>query len=385
MSQPTYNIGMVGYKFMGRAHGHAYIDIPAFFPDVPRPVRKVICGRDRHGLEKAAAEFGWERATTDWRELVNSPDVDIVDICAPGHLHSEVALAAARAGKHVICEKPLANSVDEAKDMCLAVETAGVKHCVIFNYRYLPAVQLAKRIIQSGGLGRIFHVRAQFLQDWIIDPEFPIVWRLRSEEAGSGALGDLGAHLIDLSRFLVGEFQSVASAQETFIRRRPLAATSSGLVGMGLRTERGDVTVDDAVVFLARLSGGVLGVFEASRLAAGHRCTNAFEINGSLGSVRFDFERMNELQVYLVGDPADLQGFRTINCNDAAHPYAGRWWPAGHGIGYEVGFVHQIADFLSGLAGAESQAPTFHDGLRCQEVLDAVARSAGSSVWTNVV
>jgi predicted dehydrogenase len=372
---------MVGYKFMGRAHSHAYRDIPMFFPDAPKPVLQVIAGRDEAAVAQAGEQLGAARATSDWRELIGSSDVDIVDVVTPGSSHHDIAIAAAQAGKHVLCEKPLANTLEEARDMLAAVTDAGVKHMVIFNYRYAPAVQLARRLIADGRIGRIYHFRAQFLQDWILDPEFPLVWRLRKDEAGSGALGDLGAHLIDMARFLVGDFHEVAGMTETFIKERPLPEASGGLSARGGAGERGQVTVDDACLFLARLGDGVLGSFEATRFAPGHRCTNAFEINGSKGSVRFDFERMNELQVYFTDDGPDVQGFRTINVNDAAHPYAGRWWPAGHGIGYDVTFVHQIVDFMESIAADREASPNFADGVRVQEVLEAVERSAAEKAW----
>jgi len=378
-------VGLVGYKFMGKAHSHAYRDIPMFFPDCPRPVVKAICGRDAQAVAEAAPVLGAERSLTDWRELMGAEDVDLVDIAAPGDAHHEIAIAAAEAGKHVLCEKPLANSLAEARAMLAAVERAKVQHMVIFNYRYVPAVQLARRLISDGRLGRVYHMRAQFLQDWIVDPGFPLVWRLRKEVAGSGSLGDLGAHLIDMARFLVGEFTDVVAATETFIKERPLPTESGGLSASGNpSTGRGEVTVDDASIFLAHLEGGVLGTFEATRFAPGHRCTNAFEVNGSKGSVRFDFERMNELQVYFTEDGADTQGFRLINVNDSAHPYAGRWWPAGHGTGYDVTFVHQIVDFLEAIDSGNTAAPTFVDGVRCQEVLEAVSLSAANRTWVTV-
>jgi predicted dehydrogenase len=381
----SYRIGMVGYKFMGRAHSHAYRDIPMFFPDAPRPILHAVCGREAGPLATAAEVFGVPTFTTDWRELVEADDIDVVDIAAPGDTHHDIAIGAANAGKHVLCEKPLANNLAEAREMLAAVEAAGVNHMVIFNYRYLPAVQLARRIISDGRLGRVYHLRATCLQDWIVDPEFPLVWRLQKDAAGSGALGDLGAHLVDLARFLVGEFIDVTAATQTFVKDRPLPNEASGLSATGGSSgERGEVTVDDAVVFLAHLEGGALGTFEATRFAPGHRATNAFEINGSKGSVRFDFERMNELEVYFTGDPDDVQGFRLINANDAAQPYAGRWWPPGHGIGYDVTFIHQIVDFLTAVEAGKPTAPSFVDGVRCQEVLEAVERSAENRVWVKI-
>ena len=256
----TYRFGMVGYKFMGRAHSHAYRDIPMFFPDAPRPVLGAIAGRNEAALNAAADVFEVPLRFTDWREMVRSPEVDVVDVAAPGDAHHEIAIAAAEAGKHVICEKPLANTLAQARAMLAAVEKAGVRHGVIFNYRFLPAVQLAQQMIASGRIGRVYHVRAQFLQDWILDPEFPLVWRLKKETAGSGALGDLGAHIIDMARFLVGEFEEVSGAMETFIKERPVPAEEGSLGATGETSgERGEVTVDDAVVFIARLAGAYSG------------------------------------------------------------------------------------------------------------------------------
>ncbi len=374
---------MVGYRFMGRTHGHAYTDIPAFFPEAPTPLRRVICGRDPGALGTVAEEFGWERAVTDWREVVESDDVDIVDIAGPGNIHHDVALAAAAAGKHIFCEKPLANTLAEARAMKAAAELAGVTTMVGFNYRFAPAVQLAHRLLKSGRFGRLFHIRSQFLQDWIIDPEYPLVWRLRKEAAGSGALGDLGAHMIDMARFLVGEFESVTADLTTFIKERPLPPAGAPGPDSG-GAGRGGVTVDDAAVFLARLSGGVMGVFEATRFAPGRRCAQTFEVSGSKGSLRWDFERMNELEVYFVDDDADVQGFRRINVNDLAHPYGGRWWPPGHGIGYDVTFVHELADFLVAVGERRATRPDFADGVRCQQVLEAVERSASERSWVDL-
>jgi predicted dehydrogenase len=377
-----YRVGMVGYMFMGRTHGHAYRDIPMFFPESPQPELVAVAGRNQGGAQAFADQFGVGHVFNDWRAMVESDQIDIVDIASPGDTHHEIAIAAAKAGKHVLCEKPLANSLADANAMLDAVRSAGVAHSVIFNYRYCPAVQLAHKLIREGRLGKLFHIRAQFLQDWIVDPEFPLVWRLRRETAGSGALGDLGAHIIDMARFLVGEFEEVSAATQTFITERPLAGESSALSATAGSGEKGQVTVDDAAVFIARMRDGVLGTFEATRFAPGHRCTNAFEVNGSNGSVRFDFERMNELEVFFRDDPGDVQGFRTINVNDGAHPYGGRWWPPGHGIGYDVTFIHQIVDFLESIGEQRSGPPTFDDGVRCQAVLDAVERSARDRAWT---
>jgi predicted dehydrogenase len=379
------NIGMVGYKFMGKAHSHAYKEAPMAFPGTPVPVMKAICGRNREGVEQAAARFGWESAVTDWRELVARDDIDIVDINAPSDAHKEIAVAAARAGKHVFCEKPLALTLADAREMLQAAEEAGVKHMVCFNYRFAPAVQLAKKLVQEGRLGRIYHFRAWFLQDWIVDPDFPLVWRLDKNIAGSGAHGDLGAHLIDLAHFLIGDMDEVVGMSETFIKERPLPSSMTGLSAKGdASAPKGEVTVDDATLFLARFANGALGSFEATRFAPGHRCTNAFEINGSKGSVKFDFERMNELQVYFTDDAEDVQGFRRIMATDPAHAYMDAWWPAGHSIGYGQTFTHAVVELLNAIAEDRQPVPNFRDGVKCQAVLEAVEKSVAERRWVSV-
>ena len=379
------NIGMVGYKFMGKAHSHAYKEAPMAFPGAPVPVMKAICGRNREGVEQAAARFGWESAVTDWRELVARDDIDIVDINAPSDAHKEIAVAAARAGKHVFCEKPLALTLADAREMLQAAEEAGVKHMVCFNYRFAPAVQLAKKLVQEGRLGRIYHFRAWFLQDWIVDPDFPLVWRLDKNIAGSGAHGDLGAHLIDLAHFLIGDMDEVVGMSETFIKERPLPSSMTGLSAKGdASAPKGEVTVDDATLFLARFANGALGSFEATRFAPGHRCTNAFEINGSKGSVKFDFERMNELQVYFTDDAEDVQGFRRIMATDAAHAYMDAWWPAGHSIGYGQTFTHVIVELLNAIEEGRQPVPNFADGVKCQAVLEAVEKSVDERRWVKI-
>lgn len=378
-------VGMIGYKFMGKAHSHAYRDLPMFFPDAPHPVMKVICGRNEAGVKQAARQYGWAEAETDWRRLVRRDDIDLVDINAPSDAHKEIAIEAAKAGKHLFCEKPLALTLSDARDMLAAAEAAGVKHMIGFNYRFAPAVQLAKKLVAGGRLGRIYHFRATFLQDWILDPEFPLVWRLDKQVAGSGAHGDLGAHLIDMARFLVGEIEEVVGMSETFIKERPLPDSMTGLSAKGSGGgAKGLVTVDDATLFLARFAEGALGSFEATRFAGGHRCTNAFEINGSLGSVKFDFERMNELQVYFANDADDVQGFRRVLATDPAHAYAEAWWPPGHTIGYEHTFIHETVELLKAMQENRQPVPNFHDGVLCQAVLEAVERSIEQKRWVRL-
>ncbi len=381
-----FRIGMIGYKFMGKAHSEAYRSVPMYFPDTPKPIMKVICGRDGAAVAQAAKQFGWEESVTDWQELLKRDDIDVIDINAPSDAHKDIAIAAARAGKHVFCEKPLALSLADSREMLAVAEEAGIKHMIGFNYRYAPAVQLAKKLVADGRLGQIYHFRSNFLQDWILDPEFPLVWRLQKSIAGSGSHGDLGAHLIDMARFLVGEFSEVMGMSETFIKERPIASAMTGLSGakVGKDAPRGAVDVDDATLFLTRFENGALGSFEATRFAAGHRCTNSFEINGSKGSVKFDFERMNELQVYFMDDAEDVQGFRRVLATDPAHAYMDHWWPAGHTIGYGQTFTHEVVELMEALKEDRQPAPNFVDGVKCQEVLEAVERSIDERRWVQI-
>ncbi|MBA4495052.1 Gfo/Idh/MocA family protein [Paenactinomyces guangxiensis] len=375
---------MIGHKFMGKAHSHAYRDLPYFFDTSLTPVLQTIAGRDEKGVEAAARKMGWASYDTDWRSLIERDDIDLIDIVTPNHVHAEMAIAAAEAGKHVLCEKPLAMTVEQAKRMVEAVKKAGVVHMVCHNYRYAPAVQFAKKLIDEGRLGKIYHIRAQYLQDWIMDPTFPLVWRLRKEVTGSGALGDIAAHILDLSRFLLGEFKEVVGMMETFIKERPLGEMSGGLSASVKNGQMGEVNVDDASAFLARFENGAIGVFEATRFAGGNRNGNRFEINGEKGSIRWDMENMNNLQVYLVDDEPGLQGFRTINCTEEHHPYAGAYWPAGHIIGYEHTFINLMAELMNGIAKGSSPSPNFEDGLKNQMVLEAVERSVQTGKWVSV-
>ncbi|CAH1059644.1 Gfo/Idh/MocA family protein [Paenibacillus pseudetheri] len=378
-------IGMIGYKFMGKAHSNAYRSLPMFFPKALKPEMSVICGRNAEALEEAATQLGWSDCVTDWKDLIAREDIDLIDINAPSNAHKEITLAAAKAGKHIFCEKPLALTLADSREMLQAAVDAGVTHMVGFNYRFSPAVRLAKKLVESGRLGKIYHFRAWFLQDWIIDPEFPLVWRLQKEIAGSGSHGDLGAHLIDLALFLVGDVKEVIGMSETFIKERPLAAEMTGLSAKGDKdAPKGKVTVDDATLFLARFDNGALGSFEATRFAAGHRSTNSFEINGSLGSVKFDFERMNELEVYLTSDAEDVQGFRRVLATDPAHEYAEAWWPPGHMIGFEHTFIHEMLELSNAIEEGRQPVPNFHDGVKCQAVLEAVERSIEQRRWVNI-
>lgn len=376
-------VGLVGYKFMGRAHSNAYRQVARFFEVDPKPRMVALCGRDEAATEAAAGQLGWEHAETDYRKLVERPDIGLVDVSTPGNTHHDIVMAAIAAGKHVLCEKPLANTLNEAREMTRAANEAGIINMINFNYRRVPAVQLAKQIIESGRIGEIRHWRAVYLQDWINDPSFPLVWRLRKELAGSGSLGDIAAHITDLAQFLVGPITDVVGALNTFIKERPVEVTSSGGAGLEAAAgqEMGPVTVDDSSMFLARFASGATGSFEATRLAPGRRNFNSFEINGATGTIVFNLERLNELQVFFTDDPAGLQGFRTLNVTEGADPYTANWWPAGHIIGYEHTFVHVVKDLMDGIAAGVSPSPTFEDGFRCQAVLDAVERSAASGTW----
>ena len=382
------NVGMVGYKFMGKAHSHAYRDVAMFFKTETVPVMKVICGRTETAVSEAARRFGWEAYETSWEKLVQRQDIGLVDINTPNSTHREIAVAAAKAGKHILCEKPLAVSLAEAEEMLEAAKEAGVKHMVCFNYRKVPAVGLAKKLIGEGRLGKIYHFRAQYLQDWITDPEFPLVWRLKKEEAGAGAHGDLNSHIIDLARYLVGDFAKVVGMQETFIKKRPELEVSekltTGLAAESRRPQLGEVTVDDATLFLARFKNGALGCFEVTRFANGRRNGLRFEINGSKGSLLFELENMNELWFYSCEDSQGRQGFRKILATEATHPYIEAWWPPGHIIGYEHTFVHVVYDFMKALDEDRMPTPNFTDGVECQRVLEAVEKSAKEERWVEV-
>ncbi|KIR60627.1 Gfo/Idh/MocA family protein [Micromonospora haikouensis] len=388
---------MVGYAFMGAAHSQAWRTVNRVY-DLPAQVRMaLVCGRDTGKVAEAADRLGWDAHTTDWRRLVESDEIDVVDICTPGDSHAEIALAALAAGKHVLCEKPLANTVAEAREMAaaaVAAQAAGVRSMCGFTYRRVPAVTLMRRMVAEGRLGTIRHVRAAYLQDWIVDPQFPLVWRLQKDKAGSGALGDIGAHIIDMTQYVTGQrITGVSAITETFVKQRPLPAEYSGLaaqaagngVADGQGPDMGPVTVDDAAVFVARLDDGALATYEASRFATGRKNALRVEINGSLGTLVFDLERLNELEFYDATRPAAEQGFTRILVTEAEHPYMSAWWPPGHIIGYEHSFTHQARDLVEAIATGVDPAPSFVDGLQVQLVLDAVTRSAElGSTWTHV-
>ncbi len=376
-------VGLVGYKFMGRAHSNAYRQVRHFFDVEPVPVMRAICGRDAAATQTAADQLGWESIETDFHALVAREDIQLVDVSTPGYTHHDVVLAALEAGKHVLCEKPLANTLVEAREMLLAARKAGTINMVNFNYRRVPAVAFAKQLIESGRIGEIRHWRAVYLQDWLVDEKVPLAWRLKKEFAGSGALGDIGAHILDLSQYLVGPVEKVVGTLDTFVKERPVEVTTSGGSGLSWEAgqEMGDVTVDDASTFLARFENGAIGTFEATRMAPGRRNFNSFEISGSLGSIAFNLERLNELHVYFREDESGLQGFRTINVTEGGHPYTGAWWPAGHIIGWEHTHTHVVRDLLEGIRTGVNPVPSFEDGYRNQAVLEAIIRSAESGTW----
>ncbi|MBT2397185.1 Gfo/Idh/MocA family protein [Streptomyces sp. ISL-100] len=387
---PTLGVGMVGYAFMGAAHSQGWRTAGRVFDLPARPVLAAVCGRDATAVRAAADKHGWAAAETDWRDLIARDDVQIVDICTPGDSHAEIAVAALDAGKHVLCEKPLANSVAEAQAMTAAAERArgrGQVAMVGFNYRRVPAMTYARRLIGEGRLGALRHVRVTYLQDWLVDPEFPLTWRLQREYAGSGALGDLGAHIVDLAQYLAGEpLVGVSAMTETFVRSRPLpAGATAGLSGAG-GSERGAVTVDDAALFTGRLASGALASFEATRTAAGRKNALRIELNGERGSLAFDLERLNELSFHDHTEPAVSSGFRRILVTEPGHPYLEAWWPPGHALGYEHTFVHQARDLLHAIATGTSPEPSFADGLQVQRVLAAVEESAEkNAIYTPVL
>jgi predicted dehydrogenase len=381
-------VAMIGYAFMGAAHSQGWRSAHRFF-DLPAvPEMSVLCGRTESAARDAARKLGWTEAATDWREVVGRDDIDVVDVCTPGDSHAEIAIAALEAGKHVLCEKPLANTVAEAEAMTAAAEKAeadGVRSMVGFNYRRTPALALARRMVDDGRVGTLRHIRAVYAQDWIVDPDFPLVWRLQKDRAGSGALGDIGAHIVDLAHFLSGErLTGVSGTLDTFIRRRPLPSASTGLSATGAG-DVGEVTVDDAAAFFGRTESGAMATFEATRFATGRKNGMRIELNGSDGSLAFDFERMNELLAYDGTVDAADAGFRRILATEPDHPYVSAWWPPGHGLGYEHTFVNEIADFVRDVATGRPPTPSFADGLYIQRVLDAVERSsAQESRWTPI-
>lgn len=382
---PTLRVGMIGCNFMGKAHSNAWRQAGRFFDLPARIEMKTICGRNAQRVAEAQNRLGWSDAATDWRAVVEDPAIDIIDICTPNDTHAEIAIAAAQAGKAVLCEKPLARTVEESARMAAAVKKAGVPNMVCHNYRRIPAIALAKKMIANGDLGdRIYHYRARYAQDWILDPNFPLVWRLQSKIAGSGTHGDIDAHIIDLGRYLVGEIKEVCGVMETFIRERPAQGKADAGLGATGSGKMGRVTVDDAVSWIGRFRNGALANLEATRFAAGRKNHITLEINGSKGSLAFNFEDMNRLEYFNSEDPEDRRGFRSIIVTEPVHAFANAFWPAGHIIGYEHTFIATCADFARAVVAGKSVQPTFEDGLQNERVLAAVETSAKTRQWVKV-
>jgi len=378
MAKKPIRIGLIGYGFMGRAHSNAYLKVGRFF-DLPYEcVLQAVCARDEAKVRDFAQRWGYASVETDWRKLVQRDDIDLVDICVPNHLHAEISVAAARAGKMILCEKPLAMNAAEGRKMVAAVEKAGVPNMVWYNYRRVPAVTLAKQLVDEGRLGRIFHYRAKFLQDWTINPDLPqggtALWRLDVKAAGSGVTGDLLAHCIDTALWINGRIEKVCAMTETFIKERKHVVTG--------KVEK--VGIDDACAFLARFENGSLATFESTRYARGHKALYTFEINGEHASLFWDLHDLHRLQYFDHRDPSLVRGWRSIHVSDSDQPYMKHWWVPGLQIGYEHSFVHQVADFLKGLETGQPARPTFRDALETQLVCDAVLKSARTGRWEKV-
>ena len=391
-SAASLRVGMVGYAFMGAVHSHAWRSAHRFFTLPLIPELTAVAGRNPAAVAAAADRMGWLSTETDWRRLIERDDIDLIDICTPGNTHADIAVAALRAGKHVLCEKPLANTVAEAELMAAAADVAserGVWAMCGFTYRRSPALSLFRRMIVDGRVGTIRHVRAQYLQDWLSDESGPLSWRLDKDSAGSGALGDIGAHIIDAAQYVTGsQITGVSAILETFVHERPIDVVPVSVGGRdeaGTEVLKGRVTVDDAAMFTARFDNGAVGVFEASRFALGRRNALRLEVNGSAGSIAFDFEDMNTLHYYDGSDPADQQGFRRISVTEPEHPYVAAWWPPGHGLGYEHGFTHQVVDLVNAISDRTQPSPSFAEALVVQRVLAAVEASAAKdSTWQSV-
>jgi len=375
MKKSELNVAMIGYAFMGKAHSNAFLCVNRYF-DLPVKFNMtIICGRTEKNVRQVQEKWGWQEYSQDWKEVVKRNDVDVVDVATPNNTHVPIIIEAAKCGKHILCEKPLGISVAECKKAVEAVKKAKVNHMIWHNYRKAPALSLAKRLIDEGRLGTIYHVRAVFLQDWIVDPKFPLVWRLKKEESGSGTHGDICVHIIDAARFLVGEIREVTGMVETFIKERPLPYSPR---------QKGKVTVDDMSSFLCRFENGAVGVFEATRFAPGRKAHNKIEINGSKGSLVWCSEDLNYLEFYSKDDPKHIRGFRKILATETVHPYLIGYWPPGHSIGYEHTFINALVDFANAYARGESPNPNLEDGLRNQMVLEAVLKSAETKQWIKI-
>jgi len=379
-------IGLIGYNFMGKAHSQAWRNAPLYFDVAAKPVLQVVCGRSEDRVQEFANRWGWQDIETDWRRVVERDDVDVIDVATPTALHHDIVVAAAEAGKHIFCEKPFALSSGEAEAMLLAAENASVTHYVNHNYRRCPAVRLAKRLIEEGKIGRIFHWRGAYLQSWIVDPEFPLIWQLQEESAGAGPQFDLNSHSVDLARYLVGEIAQVTAMTAQFVKQRPLAtASATAFQGGTENSEKGPVTVEDAATMVVQFENGALGSFESSRFALGRKNYNTFEIYGSEGAITFNLERMNELEYFNNADSECEQGFRTVLATEPCHDYIANWWPPGHTIGYEHEFTHAVVDFVDAVANGTPIAPNFHDGLACMRVLEAGLRSARNGNHESII
>ncbi|MDP6044637.1 MAG: Gfo/Idh/MocA family oxidoreductase [Phycisphaerae bacterium] len=373
------NVALIGCKFMGKAHSNAWKNAPHFFDMNLKPVLKVVCDTNEQVLGDFARKWGWEETETDWRKLIARDDIDVIDIATPPDIHCDIAVAAAEAGKHVFCEKPIARNSEEAARMNEAAEKAGIVHYLNHEYRRCPAIALAKQLIDEGRVGRIFHWRGAYLQSWLADPDFPLTWHLQKETAGSGPQNGINSHSVDLARYLVGEIKSVVAMQTTFVNERPLAGQDAGTFNASAAVEdapMGKVTVEDAISMIVEFENGALGSFEATSFATGRKNYNYFEIYGDKGSLIFDLERMNELQFFSVDDPEHAQGFRTILATEACHKYMANWWPPGHSIGFEHEFHHGVVDFLDAIDKGTSVTPSFLDGLKGMEILEAGLEAA---------
>jgi predicted dehydrogenase len=370
----SIGIGVIGYKFMGKAHSNAYRQISQFFDLPVKPRLKTIVGRDQSKVEKMAQRWGWEEAVTDWRRLIDDPEIQIIDICSPNNSHYEIAMAAFEAGKVVACEKPLAMNGEEAEKMAAAARKSGKTNTVWFNYRRVPAIAFARQLIEEGRIGRVYHFRATYLQDWTMDPSVPLVWRMDKDIAGSGVTGDLHSHIVDISNYLVSDIESVTAATEIYVHERE---TLEG----GAKEK---IEIEDASVFLARYKDGALGHFEATRFANGRKNFNTFEVNGEIGSIYFNLEDMSRLWYFDSREPKHVQGWRQISVWEEQHPYMKNWWVPGCAIGYEHTFANQAADLVRAVAEGKPMKPDFDDGLKCQRVLDAVLESAATNQWVKV-
>ncbi len=369
-------IAMIGYGFMGKAHSQAWRNVARFFEINQEIQLSTICGRNQDAVQIVQKREGWQNFETDWQKVVQDSEIDVIDICTSGDSHAEIAIAALKAGKHVLCEKPLANSILEAEEMVLAAKAASGKSMVGFNYRLVPAISFADQLVGKGKIGKIFHIRARYLQDWIVSPDFPLVWRLQKDLAGSGALGDIASHIVDMTQFVTGQkLIGVSGLTHTFIQERPLES------GNG----RGKVSVDDAAVFIAKTDQGALATYEATRFANGSRNDFGFEIYGEKGSIKFNFEEMSYLQFCDNTENKTETGFKKILVTEPAHPYAKNWWPPGHHIGYGETFTHEIYDFVMAIQNNTTPRPSFEEGLQVQKILAAVEEShKNNSVWTAI-